>query len=86
MESLISSTNLTFGEWLYLNRRRKDLTQDDLAEALGVKSQTISNWENSSGIPKLMPQQTQSLCVLLECSLDDLARVAAQTAERIKSA
>lgn len=34
-------------------RRRDDVTQDKLAEALGVTSQAISKWENETGYPDI---------------------------------
>jgi len=77
-----ASTHLNFGEWLQVQRRRRELNQEHLAEALRVTTQTISNWETSHRPPKLLPQQTQQLCSLLGCSLEDLALIAKQTEEQ----
>ena len=37
---------LNLGENIRKHRRRLDLTQDELAERLGVSFQTVSRWEN----------------------------------------
>jgi len=81
MDLPTASPTLSFGEWLQLKRRRHipKLTQEDLANALTVSIQTISNWETSTGAPKLLPQQTQSLCRILGCSLEELATIAEQS-------
>ena len=34
-------------------RRRHGLTQEQLAEALGVSRQTVSKWENGTATPEL---------------------------------
>lgn len=41
------------GEKLRTLRKGKDLTQEQLAERLGVSFQTISKWENSSSYPDI---------------------------------
>jgi len=71
-----TSINLSFGEWIQAVRRRKGLRQKDLAVPLGVSVQTISDWETGAGVPKLMPHQTQQLCRLFECSLEELSEIA----------
>ena len=42
------------GEFLRELRKGKGLTQEQLAEMLGVSSQTISKWENEVTMPDIM--------------------------------
>lgn len=51
-------------------RKAKGLTQDNLAEKLGVSSQAVSKWENGISFPdiSLLPK----LADLFEVSMDDL--------------
>jgi DNA-binding XRE family transcriptional regulator len=57
-------------------KRRKavGMTQRQLAEAIGVTSRTVQSWELGEYIPTLNPLQTLTLCRLLNCSVEDLAR------------
>ena len=41
------------GKWLAAVRRRQCLSQEDLAELLGVSSQRVSSWERNRSIPRL---------------------------------
>ena len=43
-----------FGEKLKETRRRKGLTQKQLADLIGVKDNSISNWEKDRNLPKNM--------------------------------
>ncbi len=51
-------------------RRRQDLSQQQVADALGVSRQTISNWEGGQGAPAL--DKAAELARLYGVSLDDL--------------
>ena len=42
-----------FGERLKKLRRDKDITQDTLAEYLGISYQAVSKWENNTGYPDI---------------------------------
>ena len=42
-----------FGERLKKLRRDKDITQDNLAEYLGISYQAVSKWENGAGFPDI---------------------------------
>lgn len=53
-------------------RKRRNLTQRQVAQAVGVTDQTISNWEQGVYKPRLTPAQTLALCRALECSLEEL--------------
>ena len=54
-------------------RRRAGLSQIELAEALGVNNQTVSNWEKGHRALKLSPVMMLNLCKALQCSLEELA-------------
>lgn len=74
MVSLIAPLKLSFGQWLKLMRDRLDISQAKIAAIVGVKTQTISNWENGKSIPSLTPEQTEKLCELLDVNLATLAK------------
>ena len=49
---------MTFGEKLTRLRKREGLSQEALAERLGVSRQAVSRWEQSAALPdaaKLLP-------------------------------
>ena len=62
--------NETIGNRIYKYRREKGLTQEELAEKLGVSSQAVSKWENDVSCPdiSLLPQ----LCKILGITTDVL--------------
>ncbi len=53
-------------------RKGRGLTQKQVADAVGVTDQTISNWEAGRFEPRLTISQMQALCRVLQCSLDEL--------------
>ena len=62
--------NTTLGKRIATLRRAKELTQDELAEKLGVSSQAVSKWENDQTCPdiSLLPL----LANILNISVDEL--------------
>ena len=58
------------GSYIAKKRREKNLTQEQLAETLGVSNKTISKWENG----KCMPDYSiiQKLCDALGVTLPEL--------------
>ena len=52
-------------------RKMRHLTQENIAEALGVTRQAVAKWEAGDTIPDL--DKCRVLAELLEVSLDDLA-------------
>ena len=61
---------MSFGENLKNIRKQRGITQEELAEMLGVSRQAISKWESDSGYP-----ETQKLLVIsktLQVSIDYL--------------
>lgn len=58
------------GSFIAKKRKEKNLTQQELAEKVGVTNRTIINWENGKNIPDyslLIP-----LCEILEITIDEL--------------
>ena len=44
-------TNMNIGNNISLLRKSRNLTQEELAAALGVSAQAVSKWENNSSCP-----------------------------------
>ena len=44
---------MNLGENIYMLRTKKNWSQTDLADVLGVSRQSISKWENNTAIPDL---------------------------------
>jgi transcriptional regulator with XRE-family HTH domain len=63
-------TNNTLGSRISESRRKKGMTQEELAERMGVSAQAVSKWENDISCPdiSLLP----SLAKCLELTLDQL--------------
>lgn len=55
-----------------LRRLRGNISQAEIADALGVERNTVTRWETGTSKPKLEPWQTKKLCKLLGISIDDL--------------
>ncbi|ABW32799.1 helix-turn-helix transcriptional regulator [Acaryochloris marina] len=69
---LSRSVDIDFSEWFLLKRKRAELSQTQLANELGVKPQSIGNWENGRSIPTLNPCQVKKLCEMLNVTLEEL--------------
>ena len=72
---------MSLSEKLYNLRKSKSLSQEALAEALGVSRQAISKWENGSAIPE--SDKLIALATYFSVSLDELigrGELGAQTA------
>ncbi|MCR5323280.1 MAG: helix-turn-helix domain-containing protein [Lachnospiraceae bacterium] len=52
-------------------RKMKQMTQEDIAEKIGVTRQSVAKWESGETIPDL--EKCRMLAELFEVSLDDLA-------------
>lgn len=61
---------MTLGEKLTQYRKKNNLTQDAVAELLGVTPQAVSKWENDASCPDIMllPQ----IATLYETTADEL--------------
>lgn len=61
---------MSLGNSLYNARRKSGLSQEEVAEKLGVSRQTISKWELDETLPDI--RQSKKLSVLYHVSLDEL--------------
>ncbi len=61
-----------FGENLQFFRKRKGMTQEELAEKLEVSRQTISKWEAGTSYAEM--EKILQLCDIFSCSMDTLLR------------
>ena len=59
-----------FSENLTAMRKIHSITQEDLAEAVGVSRQAIAKWENVDTVPDI--EKCQKLAQIFGVSLDDL--------------
>lgn len=64
---------MSFGQNIqFLRKMHKGMTQEELAEKMGVSRQTISKWELDSTYPEM--DKVVELCKLFSCSMDKLVR------------
>ena len=61
---------LNFGENIKRLRKNRDLTQEALADALGISAQSVSKWESGQCCPDI--QLLPSIAELFEVSVDEL--------------
>ena len=69
----------TIGKRIREYRKRQNLTQERLAEYIGVSEQAVSKWERSAAVPDiglLVP-----LTKVLRCSADELLGIRKETPE-----
>ena len=67
----------TLGKRIIVNRKRLNMTQDRLAEQLGVTAQAVSKWENDQSCPDI--SMLPKLAELFGISIDTLLGVSVQT-------
>ena len=64
---------MSFGQNLqFLRKMRNKMTQEELADRLGVSRQTVSKWELDAAYPEM--SKVLELCQLFSCSMDQLIR------------
>lgn len=61
---------MSLGEHLFCARKKKGLSQEEVAEKLGISRQTVSKWETDETLPDIC--QSKKLAVLYGLSLDEL--------------
>lgn len=68
---------------LLMNKRKiLGLTQRQIADAVGVTDQAVSDWERGVRQPRLTPRQAALLCKTLEVSVDELAEIFDENIEK----
>lgn len=64
---------MSFGQNLqFLRKMFHGMTQEELAERMGVSRQTVSKWELDAAYPEM--EKVIELCKLFSCSMDQLVR------------
>ena len=61
---------MKFGENLYNLRKSAKMSQEKLAEKIGVSRQSISKWENGESYPEM--EKIMKLCNIFHCKINDL--------------
>ena len=61
---------IKIGKFIAEQRKNKKLTQEQLAEKLGINNRTISRWENGINIPDA--SLYKKICEVLECTPGDI--------------
>lgn len=61
---------MSLGSSLYHARKKSGLSQENVAEKLGVSRQTISKWETDETLPDI--HQSKRLAILYHLTLDEL--------------
>ena len=61
---------MSLGSNLYQARKKAGLSQEGVAERLGVSRQTISKWETGETLPDI--RQSKRLAALYKLTLDEL--------------
>lgn len=65
-------TNERIGSFIAAMRKEKNLTQEQLAERLGVSNRSVSRWENGKTLPDL--NLMTDLCRVLDLNMTELLR------------
>ena len=61
---------MELGDHLFHARKKQGLSQEAVAETLGVSRQTVSKWETGETLPDI--RQAKRLSVLYHVTLDEL--------------
>lgn len=67
----------TLGNRISARRKQKKMTQDQLAEQLGVTAQAVSKWENDQSCPDIT--MLPRLATIFDCSTDELLGIETAT-------
>ena len=70
---------MNIGNVIRTKRRAKDMTQEDIAELLGVSVSAVSLWESGKTMPDI--SLVPAICSLLEISADELFGIDAANRE-----
>lgn len=64
---------MTTGEKLALLRKKKGMTQEELAEALQVSRQSVSRWEMDAAFPEAYLDENEMYLVIYRLVIDDIS-------------
>ena len=64
---------MKFGDNLKLIRKRKNMSQEELAFKVNVSRQSVSKWENGEAYPEM--NNILELCKIFNCRINDLVHV-----------
>ena len=74
---------MKFCDKLVMRRKANNLSQEQLADRVGVSRQAISKWESGSSIPDMA--KILELCKILNCNLEDLIDDGVSSSKEINS-
>ena len=74
---------MSLGANIHHMRQEMSLTQEQLAERMGVSRQTVSRWEADAVVPEL--EKLVALCDVFACRLDALVREDLRDREKVYS-
>lgn len=64
---------MSSGKGRFVEKRKQlNLTQKQVADALGITSRTVQSWELGETVPRLTLDKTLRLCQVLNCTLEEL--------------
>ncbi len=63
---------MSSGNNLAKRRKALRLTQREVANAIGMTDQTISNWERKGTEPRMTVTQIKKLCYILQWTFEEL--------------
>lgn len=61
---------MTFAEKLKSIRKQAGMTQEQLAEKLGVSRQAVTKWETDAGVPDI--ENIKAISAMFDISIDEL--------------
>ena len=61
---------MKFCDKLVMVRKKNNMSQEQLADRLGISRQAISKWESGVSMPDM--EKIMQLCKILNCSLEEL--------------
>lgn len=61
---------MSFADNLQYLRKKKEMTQEQLAETLMVSRQSVSKWESENSFPEM--EKLLQICQIFGCKMDDL--------------
>lgn len=73
---------MKFGDKLIALRKKTGMSQEDLAEKLGVSRQSVSKWESNNTYPET--DKIVQICNIFDCSMDDLINENIETIDNIE--